>query len=400
MYWHQLKHNVRLFLLPLGILIFHFFSPNNISYFSKISQVPLSLILNFKALYFFAILASIIYTFRKSITSLLTSITLFQIGLGLFAFFMLIFLCGPKELYEMGVKYGELSTHGMWIEGQPWERRTLVPGIAFLMKLRGQYYILYHLFSTLILGILIAHILELNTNRWKEIILYFSLLTSGFYAFQFGFPGYIDSSLLILCLLFYFHTKSVSAKLVILTLSLICHELSIFIIFPYILFSARKEIGVLAIPLVIYLMFFWFNKTSSVNTIVYGNEIKNSELFIFLKHSTLFHTFLGVFFSFKLLWPVALIPIFKRPFQFTPITRTLIATLILTAGLVLLVNDITRIMSLLLPILLMTLKELKEPLLKRPYWLAIIIANLFIPHFNVVLSNPNLKSAYQCCGFF
>lgn len=228
-------------------------------------------------------------------------------------FISLLLLVSTLQLSSMGLEYGRLSNMPFMQEQGYYYRRLLIPALAYFLQFRGEF--LYNIFHFLILGsglYLFVYWLDVKINANLKYWQFISILTSGYFIFNFQFPGYPEIMVAVLSLLILLTEFNLKNKLIIFVLMLLTHEsAALFMGLPVLIYTSnRKEIkGYLAI-IIIYL-FFWVSAYDfNFKQLLLGHtqlgEKNNLDYFF----ANPFWVMLGVFSAYKLLWLIYFIFIY------------------------------------------------------------------------------------------
>ncbi len=182
-------------------------------------------------------------------------------------------------------------------------KRLLVPFIANMLFCRG--YLLYNLFSVVLIVATIFFLKRWFTEKNIKItpLNFLSVLTSSFMIFHFQYTGYVDILVFLLFIILTTYTFDVRTKLAVLTLALLTHEASIFIIIPYIIFMVPKAEKKYCISLLILYLFTYtlFSKTSLPSLYEHHAVISGASSMAYLSNN-ISRAVWGILIAYKLLW--------------------------------------------------------------------------------------------------
>lgn len=323
----------------------------------------------------------------------------FGVGLVLLGLAML-YVKPHFQLAFHGLQFGLLSNDPFdFSQANPLRYRILPSLLGYLTFLRGNRFVLLPLiFAVAFLSVIYGSFRRKGFQPMEAV------LTAGLIAFsssvliQLIAPGYTDSVFYFFIFLSFHFVRKPFVSGLFFALALLTHESSLFMLPPLLVYALYLHPGewaklgkyalilaVAVVPLLLYRI--WVSQHVQVEyDLSYYFSTKN---IAFTRDRVLPRLPVGLFFVFKLLW---LIPIFafvlsllKREFLFAFLLLTL---LICDVAQLLIAFDVTRMLGLGFPILLLSAEKLRT-YWPGKQWLTIVgillLINLMIPqHFMTV----------------
>jgi hypothetical protein len=276
---------------------------------SSQSQIFLNLIVPLKNFSFLLCLFPLIIPLVQSIRSLPTSDAqrIFNkkiLVTTMKAFFFLSLLAFPFHLGIMGLGYAYMSVDffGFPDNSGLLYKRVLMPALAHYLQFSGPTY--FHIFSMVISFVLIYMTAVFFSVRKVSLPTTYlvSIGTASFILSGFQSAGYPEQLLFVLLLLLFCVPMDETARISIVSLSLLSHEASVFILLPiaFFCFSRREFIQTVVISVgyfILWLASYGFDVSSALAPHNMGGE---SGIWWLVRSPVL--ELLGIFLSFKILW--------------------------------------------------------------------------------------------------
>jgi hypothetical protein len=343
----------------------------------------------------------------------------FSSGVIFFALSLLIFPYGygvkPYGFHHilgtsgMGIGYAKLSLSPFASEINWYYRRILKPAAAYFLHLNGNLlYYIFSLFCTFALIFLLVFFLEskgskvdINAKMQKKrfeieqfllpaprILAYGSLCTGGFVMTDFLWPGMVDQVTFSLILLMSFVSTSLQARMALIALCMLNHEMSSLALIPIITFCFPKKDFFKAFSIIALYFFVWLSMNSfSVDEALSANSSKTSIDMLWVNPILIM---MGIFSAYKLFWIIFCViqwKLFKKgEFHAAIVIMSLVFVPFLTMGLM---CDLTRGISYgFLGIAVSSAifwDGRLDSLLTKANWTTILfLINIFIPSYPIV----------------
>ena len=238
-------------------------------------------------------------------------------------FLLLSILVFPMELSGYGWQYAKMSLSPFAMNSGWLYRRLLNPAIAYFFGFQGRF--LFYVLSLGIVFVLIYLIMAYFEFEEVEVNLIdiLSIMTCSFVILNFMSQGFPDPLMFIMFLIALIATDSYESRLAVITLALLVHEASVFIIGPIILFffpkkDAFKCFLVIAIYFGLFLLSYLVNFEEFMKTYIVLN---NKSAFDWIMEYPI-REIGGWIASYKLLWIVIIYGMLKM-FKSNDLNRAL-----------------------------------------------------------------------------
>lgn len=230
-----------------------------------------------------------------------------------YAFLFLSLLTFPFKLGLMAEGYAQVSMNpfGVIDESNLLYQRLLMPVFAFILQLQGP--LLYHVFSLIITFLLLVLIVLFFRIRGisLSILEIVSISTCSFVITQFQSPGYTEPLAYIAMLLVFIVPTGTFARLGLVVLAMLAHEISIlpFLLIAFLYFSKEEFMMVCSIAFfygIFWILSFGLNPQSAVGV----REVAGMSAFDWIILNPLYEI-LGILISMKTFWIVILIAAYQ-----------------------------------------------------------------------------------------
>lgn len=347
-----------------------------------------------KASLFFIAVFYLLWLVRRAFSELIIKINFRFFLPPLIALLLLQLAFWNFSPLSMGYGYAEMSVHPFDMPTTWYYKRLLMPALAYATGMRDIH--LYFVFSCvvtysfmLLLWVAVEKLIS-ESSQYIKFLVFVSLCSLECVSFLFFFPGYVDSLLSILILSVYVFPFSHQAKIVLLVLALLTHEISLFICMPYLLFQCKageRKTGLLIMICycVLYMTAFQFNLKNllAVHLVSGLTSIQwiGKDIMLFC---------CGLLASFKLLWIFFFFGIRYGDNK----DKKIIVSIILTCFTCALMGvDTSRLMAFAFPALLISLPYVVKKMPKQ-LLIVLLVITLLLPHISVTLNMGVLHTIY------
>lgn len=305
-----------------------------------------------------------------------------NLKLVLLSFGALCILSIPSNLGQGGDVYAAMTFNPFnFHDPSRWfYQRILMSSIAYIFQLKGiLLYFCFSLFCTFSV-LWLTYLFFVERNIFLSRLEMISIGTSSFIMVQLQSPGYTEQLSYIFLLLLFVIPTSTYARVSIVVLALLSHEVSavpmIFIALMY--FSAlerRMVIGVVALYVLFWLVSFHFNAAELLSV----RNVHGRSGFSFILEYPLRELF-GIVMAFKLLWIPMVLAFYKmQSYRFMLAGFILIAIFFTLMGV-----DTTRLMGFGFVSLLFSIFWVKRySLLSQTAFKYVMATNIIVPSFYV-----------------
>jgi hypothetical protein len=350
-------------------------------FFMQQYMAPLRTLMFFSAIaiLFYPLVRSAIAHFREHPARIFSRKNIMTV-FGSFA--VISILVFPLTLGIMAEGYAQVSIDplGVFDNSNQVYQRILMPAMAYFLQCKGP--LLYHLFSigiTVVLMLFIVIYFDLRGIVLTSLEL-ISIGTSSFMITQFQSPGYTEPlAYLLLLLLFVIPTDSL-ARMSIVVLSILAHEVSAVVMTVIALFYFTKEEKVMTFSIFGMYAFFWLLSFGfDLRQLIQVRNVGEESALTWLLRYPLREVF-GIFISFKLLWIVIGLALVKMSNDRFVIIGMITAAVFLTFGGV----DTSRLMGyMFIAVLLSYYSIRKYSLVSETTLKYILFLNIVIPSYYV-----------------
>lgn len=302
----------------------------------------------------------------------------------------------PLTLGIMAEGYAQVSIDplGVFDNSNQLYQRILMPALAYVLQFKGP--LLYHIFSIGITILMMLFIMIFFNIRGIVIsaLELISIGTSSFLITQFQSPGYTEPlAYLLLLLLFVIPTDSL-ARMSIVVLSILAHEVSAVIITVIALFYFTKEEKVMTFSIFGMYAFFWLLSFGfDLRQMIQVRNVGEESALTWLLRYPMWEV-LGIFIAFKVLWIIIGVALYKMSYDRTVILWMIAAAIFLTVGGV----DTSRLMGYMFIAFLLSYYSIRKYSLISPGMVKfILIINIVIPsyYFGTNVGSVQFNGLYQ-----
>lgn len=333
-----------------------------------------------------------------------TGLVIFSLLIGIvFSGFAMLYVSPRFQVAYNGIGYAEMSVNPFDFTGQnPLRFRILAPLIGYLVGLRGKFFfILPLIFAVLFLSVIYLRYRKKIFSPLDSILVLSLITFSCVFLIQLQAPGYTDVIYYFFLFLAFSFIKKPGLSALFFCLGLLTHE-CLLLMFPgliiYYWYLNPLELKPL-IKYVIFLMiatvpmFLFREWMSSHITVAYDMKFYISQENIQLTLSKVLPRIpLGLFFVFKVFWFLPLWMGFNA-FQKKDYRLLLFVFVMIICDLaqVVVAYDVTRMLCLIFPLLLVSAEELRKEFSEKKFVLImsiLIFANFLVPQYFMSADGP------------